>query len=55
MFGLSYSPEIITYFVGSSLNDTFCIEISKPVCVCNGITYDNEYYGEKVVFQVVLI
>ena len=48
LFSCVDGPEIIDCFVNTPLNDTtVCIEIYKPVCGCNDLTYDNECYAEK--------
>ena len=43
--------EIIDCFIIPPITDTVCVEIFKPVCGCNNITYDNECYAKKVVFH----
>lgn len=47
ILGCSDGPDIIPCFTATPLTDKVCIEISEPVCGCNGITYNNECYAEK--------
>ena len=47
MFSCVDGPEIIDCFIIPPITDTVCVEIFKPVCGCNNITYDNECYAKK--------